>query len=43
MGSIGGYIALHRQMLNWEWYKNTNTKVLFIHLLLKANYKDLSF
>ena len=43
MGSVGGYIALHRQMLNWEWYKNTNTKVLFIHLLLRANYKDLSF
>lgn len=39
----GGYIKLHRQILDWEWYKNINVKVLFLHLLLKANYKDLSF
>ena len=38
-----GFITLHRQILDWEWYKNTNTKVLFLHLLLKANYKDLQF
>ena len=40
---INGFITLHRQILDWEWYKNINTKVLFLHLLLKANYKDLSF
>lgn len=33
-----GFIVLHRKLLNWEWYKNTNTKVLFLHLLLTANY-----
>ena len=38
-----GFITLSRQILSWEWYKNINTKVLFLHLLLKANYKDLSF
>lgn len=27
-------------MLDWEWYSDTNTKVVFIHLLLSANYKD---
>lgn len=27
-------------MLNWEWYKDTNTKVVFIHLLLTVNYED---
>lgn len=27
-------------MLDWEWYGNVNTKVLFLHLLLKANWKD---
>lgn len=27
-------------MLDWEWYEDINTKVLFIHLLLKANWKD---
>ncbi len=35
-----GWIKLYRKMLNWEWYTNTNTKVLFIHLLLLANHED---
>jgi len=43
MSKAGGFITLHRQLLDWEWYKDTNTKVLFLHLLLKANYKDMSF
>jgi hypothetical protein len=43
MAVRNGFITLHRQILDWEWYKNTNTKVLFLHLLLKANYKSLSF
>ena len=34
-----GYIQLHRQMLEWEWYKDANTARVFIHLLLKANWK----
>lgn len=33
------YIKLHRNMLEWEWYDNQNTKDLFIHCLLKANWK----
>jgi hypothetical protein len=37
------FIKLYDKILKWEWYKNTNVKVLFLHLLLKANYKDLSF
>ena len=43
MNKAVGFITLHRQILDWEWYKNINVKVLFLHLLLKANYKDLSF
>lgn len=39
----GGYIRLFRQIMRWEWYKNTNTFRLFIHLLLRANYCDMSF
>jgi len=39
----GRFIKLYDKLLSWEWYKNINVKVLFIHLLLKANYKDLSF
>ena len=37
------FIKLYDKILKWEWYKNINVKVLFLHLLLKANYKDLSF
>lgn len=35
-----GYIKIYRQLLDWEWYTDTPTKSLFIHLLLKANIKD---
>lgn len=35
----GSYIRLHRKMTEWEWYSDINTKVLFLHLLLKANWK----
>lgn len=35
-----GWIQLHRKFMDWEWYTDTNTKVLFIHCLLKANHKD---
>lgn len=35
-----GYIKLHRQLLEWEWYKNTPVKTLFIHCLLRANHAD---
>ncbi|MBE6771053.1 MAG: hypothetical protein E7547_02770 [Ruminococcaceae bacterium] len=35
-----GYIKLHRSILNWEWYGDTVTKSLFLHLLLTVNIKD---
>lgn len=35
-----GWISLHRQILEWEWYTDFHTKDLFIHLLLKANHQD---
>lgn len=38
-----GYIKINRKILEWEWYKNINTKVLFLHCLLKANWKDGKF
>lgn len=37
---MDGWIALHRKFLEWEWYDDVNTKVLFIHCLLKANHKE---
>ena len=35
-----GYIMLHRKILEWEWYTDTNVKVLFLHLILLANHED---
>ncbi len=37
------WIKLHSKLLNWEWYKDQNTKDLFIHCLLKANWKTARF
>lgn len=40
---MSGYIKIDRKILEWEWYKNINTKILFLHMLLKANWKDGKF
>ena len=37
------YIKLNRKIIGWEWYLNINVKTLFIHCLLKANWKDGKF
>ena len=34
------YIKLSRKILDWEWYGNINTCRVFIHMLLKAYWKD---
>lgn len=34
------FIKLYRKFENWEWYTDIPTKTLFLHLLLKASYKD---
>ena len=38
-----GYVKLHRAIIQWEWYKDINTKSLFIHFLLKACFDDCSY
>ena len=38
-----GFILVSRKLLSWEWYKDINTKIVFLHCLLKANYKDGKF
>jgi hypothetical protein len=38
-----GFILLHRQLLDWEWYDHLPTKVLFIHCLLRANHSKGSW
>lgn len=38
-----GFICLWRCVTDWEWYTDVNTFKLFMHCLLKANYKDKSW
>jgi len=38
-----GWIKLHRQILEWEWYSDNNCFRLFLHLILKANHKEKRF
>lgn len=33
------FIKIYRKLTNWEWYTNINTKVLFIHCLIRANWR----
>lgn len=40
---MDGYIKLLRKFLEWEWYSDNNTKILFIHMLLRTNWKDGNF
>ena len=37
------YVKISRKILDWEWYTDINTKVLFLHILLKANWKPSRF
>ena len=41
--SSSGYVKLFRKMVDWEWYGDPNTKAVFIHLLLTANYKRTKY
>lgn len=36
----GGFVVLHRSFMGWEWYDDINVKILFLHLILKANHRD---
>ena len=35
-----GWIKLHRQLLEWEWYDDINACRLFVHCLLRANHSN---
>lgn len=34
-----GWIKLHRKITEWEWYTETNTFAVFMHLILTCNFK----
>ena len=36
----GSFITIDRKILEWEWYEDLKTFKLFIHCLLKANWRD---
>ena len=38
--SAAGWIKLHRRLLDWQWYQDTNVFRVFMHLLLTANTED---
>lgn len=40
MENGNGYIKLYRSILTWEWYQDVPTFIVFLHLLLTANYED---
>lgn len=40
---MDGYIKLHRKIIEWEWYSDPNTKIVFLHLLLNANFRPVKY
>ena len=36
---MGPWIKLYRKFIDWEWYGDISCKVIFLHLLLTANWK----
>ena len=43
MSERGGWIKIHRKMLEWGWYSDPVTSRVFIHLLLLANFGEREF
>ena len=35
-----GFIKIHRNIREWGWYDNANTFVVWVHLLIDANYEE---
>lgn len=39
-GPGGGWVKLHRKLLEWEWYQDAHMVHLLIHLLLTASHEE---
>ena len=37
---IAGFVTILRQITEWQWYKSHTHRGVFLHLILKANFKD---
>lgn len=42
-GPGGGWVKLHRKLLEWEWYEDAHMVHLLIHLLLTATHEDRKY
>ncbi len=38
-----GWVKLYREMLDWEWYDDTIVKIVYLHILLSANWEDANY
>lgn len=38
-----GYVKIYRSITNWEWYKDSNTRDVFLHLLFTVNHTDMKW
>ena len=43
MANSNGFIRLYRKMTEWEWFTDYKVLVVFLHLLLMANWKPGRF
>jgi len=34
---MSGWVKLHRKLMEWEWYQDSNMVHLYLHMLMKAN------
>lgn len=37
---MNGWIKIHKKILDWEWYEDSNAFRVFFHLLLSASWED---
>lgn len=37
---MAGFVIIHRNILEWEWYEHPSVSRLYFHLILKVNYTD---
>ena len=40
MNNNQGFIKIFRKIIDWEWFKKPNTRLVFEYFLYKANYED---